>query len=413
MNKFKTTFLQTYISKVRAKSFIISTLIVVLLIFLAANVDRIINLFDSSEEIATIEVEGDEAAVTQVQGMFEATETDMDIVPHEGGEAAGDTAVLKMENTDPMTFSIAAENEIPAEQMSEIDTVLGELQRTTVIQELNVTPEEAEQLGQTPEVNYDIAAEETGDAEEAEEGASAEETPDLNPLNSVIFYVTVIVMFFIIINYASQIGSEIAMEKSSRVIEMIVSSVHPVTHLMAKIAAMITVSVTQLLVFVIAVVIAIQMFDFNNLISEFGLESNELTIRVVIYSLIYLLLGLVLYLAISAMLGSFISRMEDLQQALMPVTMLSLFGFYIAIFNTFSEENMLVVITSYIPPFTPFVMPLRAMHETTGQFTLLIGVLIMIVSIALVVMLASRIYRNSVLSTDAGIMKNLKRIRKE
>ena len=410
MNKFKTTFLQTYISKVRAKSFIISTLIVVLLIFLAANVDRIISLFDSSEEITTIEVDGGDAAVTQVETIFEAAETDMDVAPHEGGEAAGDTAVLSIENTDPMTFNIAAENEIPEAQMTQIETALGELQRMTNIQELDVTPEEAEQLGQTPEVNYDIAA----TADEAEEEAAGEgETPELNPLNSIIFYVTVIIMFFIIINYASQIGSEIAMEKSSRVIEMIVSSVHPVTHLMAKISAMISVSITQLLVFVIAVVIAIQMFDFNNLISEFGLESNDLTLRLAIYSLLYLILGLVLYLAISALLGSFVSRMEDLQQALMPVTMLSLFGFYIGIFNTFTGENMLVVVTSYIPPFTPFVMPMRAMHETTGQPVLLIGVLIMIVTIILVIMLASSIYRNSVLSTDTGIMKNLRRIRKE
>ncbi|WP_020007958.1 ABC transporter permease [Salinicoccus albus] len=410
MNKFKTTFLQTYISKVRAKSFIISTLIVVLLIFLAANVDRIISLFDSSEEIATIEVDGGEAAVTQVETLFEAAETDMDVVPHEGGEAAGDTAVLSIENTDPMTFNISAENEIPEAQMTQIDTALGEYQRMTNIQELDITPEEAEQLGQTPEVSYDIAA--TAD-EAGEDAAGESETPELNPLNSIIFYVTVIIMFFIIINYASQIGSEIAMEKSSRVIEMIVSSVHPITHLMAKISAMISVSITQLLVFIIAVVIAIQMFDFNNLISEFGLESNDLTLRLAIYSLLYLILGLVLYLAISALLGSFVSRMEDLQQALMPVTMLSLFGFYIGIFNTFSGENMLVVITSYIPPFTPFVMPLRAMHETTGQLVLLTGVLIMIVTIILVVMLASSIYRNSVLSTDTGIMKNLRRIRKE
>src|SRR5699024_8191517 len=163
-------------------------------------------------------------------------------------------------------------------------------------------------------------------------------------------------------------------------IEMIVSSVPPVTHLMAKISAMISVSLTQLIVFVLAVIAAIQMFDFNNLISEFGLESNERTVTLAVYSLIYPILGFVLYLYVSALLVSFISRMEDLQQALLPVTMFSLIGFYIAIFNIWTSENMLVIISSYIAPFTPFVMPLRAMHETTGQVELLLGIVILIVT---------------------------------
>ena len=405
MNKFMTTFLQTYVSKVRAKSFIISTLIIILLIFLAANIDRIIELFDSSEEVTTLQVDAEEAQYGAIESMFSSMDAEFEIEPYEGGDAPADGAVLTLEGTDPMAFTISAENDLPDEQKTEIETALAEVQRMNTIQALNLTPEETSSLGESPEITYDIAADE-GEAEE--EGAA-----DMNPLNSIIFYVTVIIMFFIIINYASQIGTEIAMEKTSRVIEMIVSSVPPVTHLLAKISAMISVSLTQLIVFVLAVIAAIQMFDFNNLISEFGLESNDRTVTLAVYSLIYLILGLVLYLSISALLGSFISRMEDLQQALLPVTMFSLIGFYIAIFNIWTSENMLVIISSYIPPFTPFVMPLRAMHETTGQVELLLGIVILIVTIAVVIWLAASIYRNSVLSTDKGILKNLKRIRRE
>ena len=405
MNKFMTTFLQTYVSKVRAKSFIISTLIIILLIFLAANIDRIIELFDSSEEVTTLQVDAEEAQYGAIESMFSSMDAEFEIEPYEGGDAPADGAVLTLEGTDPMAFTISAENDLPDEQKTEIETALAEVQRMNTIQALNLTPEETSSLGESPEITYDIAADE-GEAEE--EGAA-----DMNPLNSIIFYVTVIIMFFIIINYASLIGTEIAMEKTSRVIEMIVSSVPPVTHLLAKISAMISVSLTQLIVFVLAVIAAIQMFDFNNLISEFGLEANDRTVTLAVYSLIYLILGLVLYLSISALLGSFISRMEDLQQALLPVTMFSLIGFYIAIFNIWTSENMLVIISSYIPPFTPFVMPLRAMHETTGQVELLLGIVILIVTIAVVIWLAASIYRNSVLSTDKGILKNLKRIRRE
>jgi len=401
-----TTFLQTYISKIRAKSFIISTLIIVLLIFLAANIDKIIDFFDSSEEVTILQVDAEEAQYGAIESMFESMDAEFEIEPYEGGDAPSGGAVLTLEETDPMTFTVSAEHDLPDEQKTEIETALAEVQRMNTIQALKLTPEETASLGESPEISYDIAADK---GETDDEGSAA----DMNPLNSIIFYVTVIIMFFIIINYASQIGTEIAMEKTSRVIEMIVSSVPPVTHLMAKISAMISVSLTQLIVFVLAVIAAIQMFDFNNLISEFGLESNDRTVTLAVYSLIYLILGLVLYLSVSALLGSFISRMEDLQQALLPVTMFSLIGFYIAIFNIWTSENMLVIISSYIPPFTPFVMPLRAMHETTGQVELLLGIVILIVTIAAVIWLAASIYRNSVLSTDKGILKNLKRIRRE
>ncbi|WP_175288631.1 ABC transporter permease [Salinicoccus roseus] len=413
MSKFLATFSQTYLSKVRAKSFMISTAIIVLLIFVGANFDKIINIFDSSEEITTLNVESDDAFYAQFEAVMEPIEPDFDIAQNDG-EIGDAGALLRVEGMEPLAVTLEADQEIPGSQMNDIETALGQVQRMNTIQSLNLTQAEAERLNASPDITYDIAGQDGGDGEASESAAEGGEMPDINPLNTVVFYVTVIVMFFIIINYASQIGTEVAMEKTSRVIEMIVSSVAPVTHLLAKISAMISVSLTQLAIFIVAILIAIQLFDFSEIISDFGLEANDQTVTMIIYSVIFLILGLILYLSIAAMLGSFISRMEDLQQALLPVTMFSLIGFYIAIFNIWgSADSLLVRISSYFPLFTPFVMPLRAMHEETGQAPLLIGVAILLVSIILAILLAASIYRNSVLSTSNGIFKNLKRIKKE
>ena len=333
MSKFLATFSQTYLSKVRAKSFMISTAIIVLLIFVGANFDKIINLFDSSEELTTLKVESDDAFYAQFEAVMEPIETDFDVAQNDG--EIGDTeALLRVDGTEPLAVTLEADQEIPGSQMTDIEMALGQVQRMMTIQSLNLTQAEAERLNASPDITYDIAGQDAEDGEASEEASEAGgEMPDINPLNTVVFYVTVIVMFFIIINYASQIGTEVAMEKTSRVIEMIVSSVAPVTHLLAKISAMISVSLTQLAIFIAAILIAIQLFDFSEIISDFGLEANDQTLTMIIYSVIFLILGLILYLSIAAMLGSFISRMEDLQQALLPVTMFSLIGFYIAIFN--------------------------------------------------------------------------------
>ena len=112
------------------------------------------------------------------------------------------------------------------------------------------------------------------------------------------------------------------------------------------------------------------------------------------------------------MLGSFISRMEDIQQGMMPLTFISMIGYMVALMGINFADHILVTVSSYVPFFTPFVMPLRLLVSSTGHGPMLIGIAIMIVSIILVLLLAAYVYKRSVLSTESGIMKNIKRIRK-
>ena len=228
----------------------------------------------------------------------------------------------------------------------------------------------------------------------------------------IIFYFSVILMFIIILNYASQIATEIANEKSSRVIEMIVSSIRPTQHLMAKVFAMISVSVIQVGLITAGGLIAFYFSDTSALLDQFGLETNDQTLKIVVYCIIFVILGLILYLSVAAMLGSFINRMEDLQQGLMPVTFLSMIGYFIALGGMSFADNIAITITSYFPFFTPFVMPLRLLVNDTGHMPMIIGILIMVITIITALSLAGFVYKRSVLSTESGIIKNIKRIKK-
>ncbi|WP_250130206.1 ABC transporter permease [Jeotgalicoccus sp. WY2] len=194
-------------------------------------------------------------------------------------------------------------------------------------------------------------------------------------------------------------------------IEMIVSSIRPTQHLMAKVFAMISVSVIQVGLITAGGLIAFYFSDTTALLEQFGLETNDQTLKIVIYCIIYVILGLILYLSVAAMLGSFINRMEDLQQGLMPVTFLSMIGYFIALGGMSFADNIAVTITSYFPFFTPFVMPLRLLVNDTGHTPMLIGIAIMTATIIITLLLAGFVYKRSVLSTESGIIKNLKRIR--
>ena len=402
MNKFMTTFWHTYLSKVKAKSFIITTVIVMLLIILAGNFDKIMNLFDSSEEVNTVELEASEEFTQQFSAVISEFSENITVTDEDGD------MLLTVEDTVPITATVESDSEISSGQQTEIEMALDSVNRQMVVNSLDLTEEEAGLMA--AEINVDFqTAESMADTESGGTGGMDEP----NYLNIVIFYVTVFVMFFVVINYASQIGTEIAMEKSSRVIEMIVSSVSPVNHLFAKILAIICVSLTQLFFFVLTIIAVIYFVDIGAIISEFGLESDDRTLPMIIYSLVFLLLGLVLYLSVSALLGSFVSRMEDLQQALLPITLMSIGGMYLGMFNLFNPDNMLVKVTSYFPFFTPFVMPLRVLDSGTSHITVWIGILIVIITIIIAVYFAARIYKGSILSTDKGIIKNIKKFNKD
>ena len=321
-------------------------------------------------------------------------------------ESDGDIT-LTVEETVPLSATVESDNEVNTTQQTEIEMALDAVNRQMVIESLDLSEEEADLMAAGINIDY-----ETGAAVTDADTGEIIEIEEPNYLNVVIFYITVFVMFFIVINYASQIGTEIAMEKSSRVIEMIVSSVSPVNHLFAKILAIICVSLTQLFFFVVTIIAVLYLVDIGSLISEFGLEANDRTVPMVVYSLIFLLLGLVLYLSVSALLGSFVSRMEDLQQALLPVTMMSLGGMYLGMFNLFDPGNLLVRMTSYFPFFTPFVMPLRVLDPATSHLTVWIGIVVILITIAVAVYFAARIYKGSILSTDQGIIKNIKKFNK-
>lgn len=401
MNKFMTTFWHTYLSKVKAKSFIITTIIVMLLIILGGNFDKIMNLFDSSEEINTVEVEASEEFTEQFTTVISEMSDDISVTDNEGD------ILLTVEDTVPIIATVESDSEISSGQQTEIELALDSVNRQMVINSLDLTEDEARLMAAEIDVDF-----QTTESPADEDSGAAGEMDEPNYLNVVIFYVTVFVMFFIVINYASQIGTEIAMEKSSRVIEMIVSSVSPVNHLFAKILAIICVSLTQLFFFVATIITVIYLVDIGTIISEFGLEANDRTLPMIIYSLVFLLLGLVLYLSVSALLGSFVSRMEDLQQALLPITLMSIGGMYLGMFNLFNPDNMLVKITSYFPFFTPFVMPLRLLDQGTSHLTVWIGIVIVIITVIIAVYFAARIYKGSILSTDKGIIKNIKKFNK-
>ena len=341
MNKFLVTLLSTYKQKVKSKSFIITTLLLIVFVFAGMNFDKILNLFIDEDEktVLTIDAkEEDREVVTDVIKSFD----DTIIIEPESN------SVLTINSEDlPIKATLTTDDELSNDNRQAIEVALDELNKLYVSNAIDISKEDLTLLDSSADLTVK-SSDPDGETDEAEF------FEDENLLNIVVIYAVIMLIFFIIIGYASQIATEIAQEKSSRVIEMIVSSISPTRHVLAKVSAIILVSFTQILIVIGSGLIAFKTSSLEATLSDFELISNEQTVPIIVYSVVFLILGLLLYLIFAALLGSFISRMEDLQQGLMPLTFISIGGFYIGLFNIMNSDGTLLKISSYFPFFTPF-----------------------------------------------------------
>ncbi|MDO5359860.1 MAG: ABC transporter permease, partial [Jeotgalicoccus sp.] len=80
MNKFMTTFNLTFFSKLKAKSFLVTTLIIIAGMFIAFNLDKIIGLFDSEDDALMLQVDADESFLSVFQPILQSYDETIEIV---------------------------------------------------------------------------------------------------------------------------------------------------------------------------------------------------------------------------------------------------------------------------------------------------------------------------------------------
>ena len=253
---------------------------------------------------------------------------------------------------------------------------------------------------------------------ETKDGKSVE-TAENDPkvwIRKGIAYFSVFVVFMFIVNYASIISQEIANEKGSRIMEIILSSIDATTHFFGKMLGILLVIGTQLLIYGVIYFIVKFVF-FDTTILEFlhlpDVNLTELTgdvSDIILYSLSFAVLGVVTYSCLAGFLGSLVTKTEDVNKVLSPIMLFAVAGLYIGMFAMQSPNNMLVKAGSHFPLMTPFIIPFRIATDTIGGSELLIAFVVSIIFSLLSLWFASMFYKSNVLTySDKGVINTLKR----
>lgn len=408
MDKFFATFSLTYKNKVKTKSFVIFTAIVILLMVGAANINKIIDLFDDGPDKVGVVSSNDEIyKVIKSQGdqLDEGADfkqlSEKQAKSQVKNEKLDKAYVIKLSEDQKLSGKILSKDTVSEQDKQKLKATLSTVQTQFVAANLNLSQDELKQLQSQSEVTSEVLADNANNSNlnEAQKG-----------FNTMIVYAGVMLIFFIVFNYASQVAMEIATEKTSRVIEMIITSVSPVTHILAKMAGVVSVALTQISIFIVAGIICFLVFDIGDMLKGFDIEPNELTVQLIVVGIISMIIGILSYIILASILGSITARIEDINQSLMPMTLISMIAFYISFFSIMNTDTLLVKITSFIPLLSPFVMFVRASTPDVAIWEIVLSMVISIITIFILLWVAVRSYKDTILSFDKGFMSSVKRM---
>jgi len=214
-----------------------------------------------------------------------------------------------------------------------------------------------------------------------------------------------ILIFMIIVMYGNWIAMSVVEEKSSRVMEVVLNAASPFDLLAGKVLGVGGVAFTQYGAVVIAGLGALALIDpVGSLVlgedpSTLGLPSG-LTPSLLVAFGIYGVLGFLLYASLYAAAGSLVSRSEDVTAAVMPMTLLSTGGYLIAIYAATGLLDIgsgWMTTLSLIPFFSPFMMLGQVAAGAAETWEVVVSVALLVVTILAAIWIAARIYAAGVL----------------
>lgn len=211
-----------------------------------------------------------------------------------------------------------------------------------------------------------------------------------------ISYFLALIIYMAIFIYGSVIMRGVIEEKSSRVIEVILSSMRPFQLMLGKILGIGAVGLTQ---FSIWAIFGFAVTSYGKSFIPGGPEISLVSIPtyVFVYFVVFFILGYFLYGTFYAAVGSMVNSEKEAQQLVMPITMFLILPLLLLIFVIRSPDSALSVFLSLFPLFTPIIMMLRISVLLPPFIQIGASVLILILTVLLMTWLAAKIYRAGIL----------------
>ena len=206
----------------------------------------------------------------------------------------------------------------------------------------------------------------------------------------------VILIFVMLSQYNTWILIGVMEEKSSRVIEVLLSAVRPIQLLTGKVMGIGLVALAQASL-IVAFALALSRAVGSNL-------THGTAPLVLVSTLVWLVLGYAFYSWVYAAAGSMAERQDQVQSLALPLSLPMIFGYVMALTQVSSGyPTTLLKILAYLPPTAPFAMPVLVGFGAATWWQFLCSVLISVACTVGVARVAATVYRRSILRTGGRV----------
>lgn len=370
-NKFKYLVKYSLKKKIDTKWFkVVNVLLLVLLVFLV-NMDYLINLFGGDfEEKEHIYVVDNVGSFDAFSSYFNALAAEMgseeydiildqDILNDEDAIDQEVVVVLNPSNTEYLAGEIVSFNAVSRTTYEMIVSSLNAVKSELVLETSGLTPEEIAALSSPVEVNERVL------------NADAQNNEAKQNVGSIVTTVLIVPFFILIVTMVQMLGAEINDEKTSRGMEIIISSVPAKIHFISKVVAAISYVLIQgilLLAYSGIAMLLRNVLASSTTVTSSGMFSEVITMlsdagifsllaKGSIILIILFVASFIAYAITAAILASMTTNIEDFQQLQTPLMIIMLVGYYVALMAVMFDGSVFIHILGYIPLLSVMIAP--------------------------------------------------------
>ena len=215
--------------------------------------------------------------------------------------------------------------------------------------------------------------------------------------NIAVSMILSIVLFYAIYFCAYQVSTSITTEKTSKIMETLVTSTSPKTIVLGKTIGVGIVGIIQVIVISAVATFSAKTFLPTDIL-ENVFDMSAMTPVFWLSGLLYFLLGYIMYAFLYALTGSMVSKPEDIQSANIPVAILAVFGFYLSYFSMMNPTSNINKFAAIFPLSSPFCLPLRILIGSAKNSEIITSIIILVISIILIAKISIKVYSEAILN---------------
>ena len=364
------------LSKLKDRSFILSTVLMVVIIGGFLGVQSFLD--GRTKDYTIVATQTDAAftrtvadAVSRTDDKVKVTVTDADSPEAAKAKVLEDTADVWM-HKDGDDWVMTARNEVPSGLQTAASTVVRE----------TVVAENAAQAGTT------MAAIDKGSVLKA---SILKGDADKQGFAKVMGFVLAFLFYMASIGFGMQLAGSVVEEKASRIVEIIATKIPVRQLLIGKVLGNTALAVGQMVLYTGLGLAGLAFTSYKSYLPSVSAGVG--------WFLAFFLVGFLVIACAWAVAGALASRTEDLQQTAMPLTMLMMAMW----FSVFLAKGAALTVLSFVPPFSAILMPIRILEGTAAWWEPVIALLLLVALAAAIVRGAERLYRRSLLQTQGKL----------